>query len=142
MGYNSTARIRVLFCRPKVPNSSMIQELARFLPGLLQWIPVFIKPEPLRVPLLSILGTFQLRKAKCGILSHWEATKIATLRLVAAMFILALQGASVRVSGAIVAQRGGTWNVEFHVPPLIILDIKRPRDSSHGVPENRSAKNS
>jgi hypothetical protein len=37
----------VLLYRQKVPNSSMISELAKFLPDLLQWTPAFINSEPL-----------------------------------------------------------------------------------------------
>jgi hypothetical protein len=59
MGYNRTVRMCVLFYRQKVPNSSMIQELAQFLPDSLQWVPVFINSEPLefRIYLFSELSS-------------------------------------------------------------------------------------
>jgi hypothetical protein len=48
----------------------------------------FYQLRAARVPHLALLGTFQLGKAKNGGLAYWEAAKIASLRLVAAMFIL------------------------------------------------------
>jgi hypothetical protein len=69
----------------------------------------FYQLRAAQVPHLSLLGTFQFRKAKSSGLAHWEATKIDTLRLIAAMFILArLPGLECNIIRAIWVIRGQT----------------------------------